>query len=225
MTVCVCPHKDIECGDKPTNWCQECPKREEANKDTLIADLQNQVKHWMSNHATEVERARLLKERPDLPIERIRAYENYQKLCDENQKLQRELDDLKEKLKDPYIVSQNMKLGIIANPHAGLEKRCMQLEAELGIVENNLNLVGWGSPVYYTTDDRDVPVEEHYRLKIYPGGNGDWYVSIVGLTDVLGPSVRLSTSGGAQFHAPGLTVAISRAYRALLAKDPRNLKG
>lgn len=25
--VYVCPEKDIECGDRPKNWCVGCPKR------------------------------------------------------------------------------------------------------------------------------------------------------------------------------------------------------
>lgn len=33
------------------------------------------VAHWKSNHACEVSRAMLLKQRPDMPLERIKAYE------------------------------------------------------------------------------------------------------------------------------------------------------
>jgi len=25
--VKVCPHKDTECSDRPSNWCDSCPKR------------------------------------------------------------------------------------------------------------------------------------------------------------------------------------------------------
>ena len=42
--------------------------------DEIIA-LQKEVDHWKANHAREVERARILKERPDMPIERAQAYE------------------------------------------------------------------------------------------------------------------------------------------------------
>jgi hypothetical protein len=42
--------------------------------DEIIA-LQAEVTHWKANHAREVERARILKERPDMPIERVQAYE------------------------------------------------------------------------------------------------------------------------------------------------------
>lgn len=40
-----------------------------------ISELENEVHHWKANHAHEVERARLLKSRTDLPIERLQAYD------------------------------------------------------------------------------------------------------------------------------------------------------
>lgn len=42
-----------------------------AERDKLRAE----VAHWKQNHAHEVARARLLKERTDMPVERIKAYE------------------------------------------------------------------------------------------------------------------------------------------------------
>lgn len=41
------------------------------------ADLEREVKHWKANHATEVRRARILKERTDMPMERTAAYEQW----------------------------------------------------------------------------------------------------------------------------------------------------
>ncbi len=41
---------------------------------------EKQVHHWQANHADQVERARILIERPDLPIERVKAYEQIGKL-------------------------------------------------------------------------------------------------------------------------------------------------
>ena len=41
------------------------------------AALVYNIAHWKNNHATEVRRARILKERPDLPIERVQAYEKW----------------------------------------------------------------------------------------------------------------------------------------------------
>lgn len=36
--------------------------------------LEWDVTHWRANHAAEVHRARVLKERPDMPLERVEAY-------------------------------------------------------------------------------------------------------------------------------------------------------
>ena len=44
-----------------------------------IRKLQAEVAHWKANHASEVQRARILKERTDIPIERVRAYEQWGK--------------------------------------------------------------------------------------------------------------------------------------------------
>lgn len=38
-----------------------------------------EIAHWKNNHATEVRRARILKERTDMPIERVQAYEQWGK--------------------------------------------------------------------------------------------------------------------------------------------------
>jgi hypothetical protein len=46
-----------------------------AERDALKAE----VAHWKANHASEVQRARILKERPDIPIERVQAYEQWGK--------------------------------------------------------------------------------------------------------------------------------------------------
>lgn len=71
----------------------------------------------------------------------------------------------------------------------------------------------------YITDDRDYPLDKQRALCIFAGGNGDWYV---GLSSAVNPqycteAVRLCTSGGASTAAPGLTVAIAEAWRAMIA--------
>jgi hypothetical protein len=67
----------------------------------------------------------------------------------------------------------------------------------------------------YLTDDRDE--KDRNELVIFQGGNGDWYVGVVPEGEAgLGRFVRLCTSGGASFAAPGLTVAIADAYRAIV---------
>lgn len=43
-----------------------------------IADLEREVKHWKANHANEVKRARILKERTDMPMERVAAYHQWE---------------------------------------------------------------------------------------------------------------------------------------------------
>lgn len=67
--------------------------------------------------------------------------------------------------------------------------------------------------VRYLTDDRDFP--NRHELVIQIGGNGDWYVSVVPEGKKALTGVRISTSGGASRAAPGLTRAISDAFRAL----------
>lgn len=42
-----------------------------------LRDLEREVTHWKANHATEVRRARILKERTDMPMERVAAYEQW----------------------------------------------------------------------------------------------------------------------------------------------------
>ena len=79
----------------------------------------------------------------------------------------------------------------------------------------------WGAPVRYLTDDRDVA--SRHELVIQRGGNGDWYVSVIPAGQRMAtPHVRLSTSGGAASACPGLTVAISNAYRAMRDASPRS---
>ena len=69
----------------------------------------------------------------------------------------------------------------------------------------------------YLSDDRDLPEDDLRTLVIFQGGNGDWYVQVAPRHGRTNEGVRLCTSGGASSHAPGLTVAIANAYRAILA--------
>lgn len=45
-----------------------------------IADLERERDHWKANHENQVRRARILLERPDMPIERVKAYRRMQEL-------------------------------------------------------------------------------------------------------------------------------------------------
>lgn len=42
-----------------------------------VVELTAERDHWKNNHETEVRRARILKERTDMPIERVQAYEKW----------------------------------------------------------------------------------------------------------------------------------------------------
>ena len=73
-------------------------------------------------------------------------------------------------------------------------------------------------PVRYLTDDRDI--DDRLELVIMQGDNGDWYVGVVPEGEgCIRRMVRLCTSGGASSRCPGLTVAISKAYRAIAANN------
>lgn len=45
-----------------------------------IAELERERDHWKANHDAQVERARVLMERPDMPLERVRAYQHMRTL-------------------------------------------------------------------------------------------------------------------------------------------------
>ncbi|WP_406850075.1 ead/Ea22-like family protein [Chromobacterium phragmitis] len=45
-----------------------------------IAELERERDHWKANHDNQVQRTRILMERPDMPFERVRAYERYAEL-------------------------------------------------------------------------------------------------------------------------------------------------
>ena len=68
--------------------------------------------------------------------------------------------------------------------------------------------------VRYLTDDRDA--RQRNELVIGQGDNGDWYIGVAPEGKfVVGRCVRLCTSGGASSRCPGLTTAISQAYKAI----------
>lgn len=55
------------------------------------AAAEAEAAHWKANHADQVQRARILIDRPDMPIERVKAYELLGKLRDDNDQLRTEL--------------------------------------------------------------------------------------------------------------------------------------
>lgn len=69
----------------------------------------------------------------------------------------------------------------------------------------------------YPSDDRDLDGCDH-ELHVFSGENGDWYVSIVRRGEVIGPHVRVTTSGSPRGRE-GVAVAIAALYRALGASS------
>jgi cell division protein FtsB len=61
-----------------------------------VEKLESELKHWKSNHAAEVQRARVLKERADMPLERVQAYEQIGQLLAERDALAAELKALRD---------------------------------------------------------------------------------------------------------------------------------
>ena len=66
-----------------------------------VEKLESELKHWKSNHAAEVQRARVLKERTDMPLERVQAYEQIGQLLAEQDDLAAELNALRDQ--DPLF--------------------------------------------------------------------------------------------------------------------------
>lgn len=64
-------------------------RAEKAERHAVIAETK--AAHWKASHATEVSRARILKERTDMPVERVRAYEHMGTVLAENEGLKTEL--------------------------------------------------------------------------------------------------------------------------------------
>jgi len=58
-------------------------------EEKVVTVLEQAVQHWKANHANQVERSRVLLERTDLPLERVRAYATIGRLQDENAELRR----------------------------------------------------------------------------------------------------------------------------------------
>ncbi|MEK7149756.1 MAG: hypothetical protein AAB757_02175 [Patescibacteria group bacterium] len=78
--------------------------------------------------------------------------------------------------------------------------------------------------VRYLTDDRDGRIKNEFVIT--RGGNGDLYVAVVPEGEgTINRGVRLCTSGGASFAAPGLTVAVAKAFEAIAnAPDREGIK-
>lgn len=66
-------------------WCERLPSFHLVNRElsalrSQVAELQRQVTHWKANHDHQVEASRVLKERTDMPFERVQCYQSYLEL-------------------------------------------------------------------------------------------------------------------------------------------------
>lgn len=52
----------------------------EAGLTNRVAELEKEVRHWRANHDNRVKAARMLIDRPDIPLERVAAYQSYLEL-------------------------------------------------------------------------------------------------------------------------------------------------
>lgn len=79
MTVCEEHRKTPAKGYSPCPGCEIERLLAQAKHEADCAEAYKaEAAHWKNNHATEVRRARVLKERTDMPLERVQAYEKWQ---------------------------------------------------------------------------------------------------------------------------------------------------
>jgi hypothetical protein len=64
-----------------------------------------EAEHWKANHTCEVDRARVLKERPDMPLERVNAYNHMTALEEENKSLKAQIASLQDREQERAMVS------------------------------------------------------------------------------------------------------------------------
>lgn len=100
-------------GDSPTqvkSWEEGLGKYLEAVDPQTVLDLvsdlslalrdkqkaESEAAHWKANHECEVSRARVLKERPDMPLERVNAYNRMVELEKENEALKQRIASLED---------------------------------------------------------------------------------------------------------------------------------
>lgn len=103
----------IPCTDSPTqydSWKEGLGKYLEAVDPQTVLDLvsdlslairdkqkaESEAAHWKANHECEVSRARVLKERPDMPLERVNAYNRMVELEEENKALKQRIASLED---------------------------------------------------------------------------------------------------------------------------------
>lgn len=104
-------------------------------QEQLIAKAIAERDHWRSNHDAQVTRARILRDRPDMPLERVRAYDDMRELqqhlvqlTDSNAALQ---DMLAEARIDLELLRD--RLGVSPEPHQTLFERMLDAARTVGV--------------------------------------------------------------------------------------------
>ena len=118
-----------------------------------VERLESELKHWKSNHAAEVQRARVLKERTDMPLERVQAYDQIGQLLAERDALAAELKALRKQ--EPVGIVDEGDDGVFAD-----------LETTNGV------LVKLGDKLYaHPAPARDLTDEaiENLHMQVYKG--------------------------------------------------------
>lgn len=104
-------------------------------QETLIARHVKERDHWKANHDAQVERARVLHERTDLPLERVRAYEYVCGLAEENAQLRDSNEALQQMLNEARgkLGMLRETLGVAASPYRSLFARMVDAARDVGI--------------------------------------------------------------------------------------------
>jgi hypothetical protein len=79
-------HPDLMFGPGVKEWLEGVTPE-------VVLSLIAEVRHWKANHENQVARARFLVERGDIPLERVRAYEEMAELRAQVKRLLSELND------------------------------------------------------------------------------------------------------------------------------------
>lgn len=82
-----------------------------------------EAEHWKANHECEVSRARVLKERPDMPLERVKAYDRMVELEKENEALKQRIASL-EDVEQTRMILQMIHSMVIDTQQMSREQLC-----------------------------------------------------------------------------------------------------
>lgn len=82
---------------------------------------ESEAAHWKANHECEVSRARVLKERPDMPLERVNAYNRMVELEEENKALKQRIASL-EDVNQTRMMLQMIQGMVIDNQNMNREQ-------------------------------------------------------------------------------------------------------